>query len=501
MTSACVPSVEELLDQMQAIKREEIGADDMAFRRLLVRETARIFCDMILLRAGLSPHQMDWDLFMKLRDQYVLHGNRGMRVHVCEEQPELCNAESMPAGRQFVSLYDGKTYTATGTIFVCSITGHSHRCDESHCNACRANPDQLGTKSCPISRRYKGSTINDAVYNNRIDHDAGVRAENNDVHLDLDFPAEPDAHKKRRRPTPAGASKRSGRSGSVGTEEPVISSAQRAEIDAFVTKIFRIGPIRESLLRTKESIFVEAERRWNEMRQENRRARLSDRPQRQMDFFTACTTIVGKYPVGMTSLQRLCANEKVVPRDDELQYISKCIRRMFLAMKRSSWQISTSGPAKKRGGSVRNDANIKNGSLSVLYMLMDGVVGYRSVSSQRANTYVDIKISVGSDVAEEGIAGETYDQNDNLRQRFVFSPPHPGLGMVVPEQDVLSRGKIAGLDNEKNSLMKRQRAVQRMLTQMLQECPDPEQFCLETLLKGKLRTDIFMDRGVADASN
>lgn len=503
-SSARVPTVDDLLDEMQAIKRGEAGSDETAFRRLLVRETARVFCDMILVRAGLSPGQMDWDMFMKLRDQYVLHGNRGMRVHICEDEPELCNAESMPAGREFVSLFDGKTYVATGTMFVCSITGHGHRCDQSHCNACRANPDQLGTKSCPISRRYMGSTINDAVYNSHINHDAGVRAENLETNLDLDHHvhiSQPDAQRKRRHSVSTASSKRGGRAGAVGTEEPVISAAQRAEIEAFVNKIFKVGPIRESLLRTKESIFSEAERRWKEMIAENRRAVLLDRPQRQMDFFTACNTIVGKYPVGMTSLQRLCANEKVVPSDDELRYISKCIRRMFLAMKRSSWQISTGGAAEKKSGSVRNDANIKNGAMSVLYMLMDGVVGYRSVSSAQANTYVDIKISTGADATEEVVDGETYDRNDNLRQRFVFSPPHRGLGMVVPEQDVLSRGKIDGLDNEKNSLMRRMRALHRMIAQIMMHCPDPEQFCLGTLLKGKLRTGIFLDRDMADVSD
>jgi hypothetical protein len=501
MASAGELSVADQLDYMQAIKRQETGSD-VSFRRLLVQETARIFCNMILLRANLLPHQMSWARFMELRDRYVTHGARGMQIHICNDEPEQCHAESLPAGMEFVSLFDGRTYKATGTIFVCSLTGHGHRCDETHCNATRANPDQLGTKSCPISKRYKGSTLNDALYNTRIDHDAGVLAENGEVHLDLDLPVTyQDTPKKRRRPGSGGPSKRSGRAGSVGTEEPVISAAQRSEIDAFVTKIFKVGPIRESLLRTKDSISYEAERRWNEMKMENRRAALSDKPLRQMDFFTACNTIVSKYPVGMTSIQRLCAGEKIVPRDDELKYISKCIRRMFLAMKRSSWQISTSGAAKKKSGSVRNDVNIKNGSLSVLYMIMDGVVGYRSVSASRAYTYVDIKINVGSDATEQVVDGETYDAHDNLRQRFVFSPPHPGLGMVVPEQDVLSRGKIAGLDNEKNSLMKRQRAVQLMLTQILQECADPSQFCLETVLRGKLKTDIFLDRSMASASN
>lgn len=78
-------------------------------------------------------------------------------VHECSR--ETCTQLQAPARTRFADPLTGRSFAASGDVYVCCVTGATHVCADGVCALEQESAHDRGTTLCPVSGRYKTSLL------------------------------------------------------------------------------------------------------------------------------------------------------------------------------------------------------------------------------------------------------------------------------------------------------------------------------------------------------
>lgn len=490
--------------------------------------------------------EIGWDAMKSTLNHYFLPASQHP---ICnrlrgDNMPAVCDIRNLNYKERFPDPKTGYWYIATGTLYVCVARGAVHQCNSRQCTLAQSNPDEQGTKTCPVSGQFLGGVITDRGPYHTSGHDASAmddRIESvskaDDIRDGVEYEDDDDASAMIR--SPGGAAtpikKRAYRGGRPpnkkqlvvhgeinGTEEHRLyqkqhkqqldldhSPTHRASVELLVDKIFVLKMIRSAmknvLINIRTNILRDAALMMARCQQKNQ----------SVDIMNCISIVANNMMSGLTSILHVC--DSSVPdqiSDDDKHYIQQCLFALFHNLRSvSSKAEAGSVEAAINRGFDQKDNNLKNIPFILLDILACGIRATRTIDTTGRIRVILSSLSYEGDEAgvADGVqrvdtspdaanASEDKNQEDQLeneqygivlQEHFLLVPPHPGLRKFAPDMSTLMKLRLPFLERETEQSMKKRRGVINLFTQMMHKS-DPSIYCLSVLVS-PLNTKIFLN--------
>lgn len=415
-----------------------------------------------------NPPALDYSTVMSAKDIFM-----PKKGHDCAAKPEWCNIKQIPAGQTFIHPKTKVVYKATGSLYACSRTGKIHRCDHIFCQLQRPNIDAPGTKSCPVSRLDKGSTLDDTSQFARISHSDRTEMDNEDMRK---LASQKHSHARPIAPAAASSSssssssssaaalmpgKRKGPTGAAARKRLAIDFVQdvrsetrhfqretkqrellknqtpghQEEVKRLANAVLNGNGIRESMKRAITEMLDNANQDLQDLI-DNRSRRIAIANGSQLNSSSPgrsaanansliaasrppppinavrCMSIINKNMIcGVLSVIQVCLQQfRTQPTEPAINYFERCLMVLFTNVRRIALEEQESS------GAAQKDPNLRKISLALFYALRDGMIGYRTVSRETGK-YSRLRVCTASEdyAFRQKLSGEKRQTQEEAR--------------------------------------------------------------------------------------
>lgn len=375
--------------------------------------------------------------------------------HICDERSD-CSKKSLDRGTKFYDPADDKTLlVASGEIFVCEISGRSHRCEGSaQCRYTKEVYNTPGTCVCSFTGLYKGSVIRallhaedgtsyvpDGEYGR--DDTGGCEFENDEEFEEYSRTAHP--------PRVYPSSSSSGR-GRRGTRGKAVAQVAKAPIREIILKTKDCQTLLTKLAKEMEegsrSLIAEARQEIQTLLDvqtilpgvKKDMQKLQDKisqsmrvmPEQGKDGLDLVHTMM--YHIVQTSTPVLRASYPIVQAAYVKDPLHEARVAYYSALVARFWKLIKLTPA----GSDMRSFSLKRVAISLMFMLKDGLMMRFFYNKETRKVIMDNEDALELDKSK-GPSGR-YRLKRGVREKcIIFVPRHPYLNRLPTESDLVHR--------------------------------------------------------------
>lgn len=382
--------------------------------------------------------------------------------HICDEHSD-CSKKSLDRGTRFHDPTDEKTtLVASGEVYVCEISGRSHRCQNgSTCRYTKEIYSTPGTYVCSFTGQYKGSVMRAMLHtedgtsyipDGEYDRDDfGGREFDNDETFE-------DQYKPNKTPTSSSRGRRGNRGkaaaqvAKIPVRDVIIGTPECPKLMAKLSKEMNEGS-RSLIAEAKQeiqsllniqNILPSVKKDMQKVQERISQAMRVIPEQRKdgLDFMhvmmyhliqTSMPTVHSSFPIFQA------VHDQDPLHDDRVGYYSTLVARF--------WKLIKLTPA----GSEMRSFSLRRVAISLMFMLKDGVMMRFFYNKETRQVIVDNEQALELD-KPKGPTGR-YRLKKNVREKCIsFVPRHSHLNRLPSESELVHRNQHEKMMKNKGNI-------------------------------------------------